>query len=122
MLERLPRGRNGGRKPIVPNRKPTQANIQVPLEELQAFKAVALTAAERNQLVCQWMRAYTIAGGESDRLLAQSPTIGKVLNYLEATNAPDELIDEVFTLIVRHTYDELKIDKGIAKIGDSFII
>jgi hypothetical protein len=122
MTKPIPRGRNGGRKPLDLNRKLTQANIQVPLEELEAFKALAPTAAERNQLVCQWMRAYTIAGGESDRLFAQSPTIGKVLGYLEATDAPDELIDEVFTLIVRHTYDEIQINKGIAKVGDSFIV
>lgn len=122
MLKRLPRGRNGGRKPITPNRKPTQANIQVPLEELEAFRAIAPTATERNQLVCQWMRAYTIAGGESDRLFSQSPTIGKILGHLEATNAPDDLIDEVFTLIVRHTFDELQINTEITRIGDSFIV
>lgn len=122
MTKPIPRGRNGGRKPITPNRKPTQANLQVPLEELEAFKTVAPTAAERNQLVTQWMRAYTLLGGESDRLFAQSPTIGKILGYLEATNAPDDLIDEVFNLIVRHTYDEMQIDAGIARIGDSFIV
>lgn len=122
MSKRLPRGRNGGRKATPLNRKPTQANIQVPLEDLEAFKAIASTAAERNQLVTQWMRAYTLSGGESDRLFSQLPTIGKILGHLEATNAPDELIDEVFNLIVRHTYDEMQIDAGIARIGDSFIV
>lgn len=122
MSKRLPRGRNGGRKATPLNRKPTQANIQVPLEDLEAFKAIASTAAERNQLVTQWMRRYTISGGESDCLFSQLPTIGKILGHLEATNAPDDLIDEVFNLIVRHTYDEMQIHAGIARIGDSFII
>lgn len=117
----LPRGRNGGRKSLAPNRKPVQANILVPKEELDAFVTLVQIPADRNRLVASWMRAYSIAGGESDRLFAQSPTIGKVLSHLEATDAPDWLIDEVFDLIVRQAYSEIEIEKGI-KVGDCYIV
>ncbi|WP_293134607.1 hypothetical protein [Microcoleus sp. bin38.metabat.b11b12b14.051] len=54
----LPRGRNGGRKPNVStSRKPTQANILIPAEELDAFWDLMPSATDRNQLISKWVRA-----------------------------------------------------------------
>jgi hypothetical protein len=46
------------------------------------------------------MRAYVVAGGESDRLLAQSPLATELLAYLEATDAPEDLHDRLKSLIL----------------------
>ena len=61
------------------------------------------------------MRAYTIAGGESDRLLAQSPLAAELLAYLEATDAPEHLRDRLESLIVQRDSDEVKIGEGVTK-------
>jgi hypothetical protein len=46
------------------------------------------------------MRAYVVAGGESDRLLAQSPLATELLAHLESTDAPESLRDRLKSLIL----------------------
>jgi hypothetical protein len=100
--KRIPRGRSGGRKPIYSaSSKPTQANLYIPAKELEAFCALVPATADRNRLVAGWMRAYTIAGGESDRLLAQSLALLQAIAYLEGLpESPEELIEKLFSLVV----------------------
>jgi hypothetical protein len=93
--ETTPRGRSGGRKPkYSADTKPIQANFKLPAGELAAFCELVPEPAYRNQLIAQWIRAYTIANGESNRLLAQSPTLAKNIAYLEANDGPQDLIDD----------------------------
>jgi hypothetical protein len=100
--KRIPRGRSGGRKPAyLPNRKPVQTNLYLPAEEFEALVVIVPEAADRNALVSRWVRAYIIAGGESDRLLAQSPALLQAIAYLEGLpESPEELIEKLFSLVV----------------------
>ena len=87
-------------------------------KELEDFKAVGGTAEQ----VINWIRAYPMARGETDRLLAQSPLAAELLTYLEATDAPQELRDRLESVIVARVSDEAKIDQGVVKVGDSYIL
>jgi hypothetical protein len=42
--------------------------------------------------------------------------------YLEATDAPQYLIDELESLMVARDSDEAKIEKGTICVGDSYIL
>lgn len=107
-----PRGRNGGRKRLPPEEKAVQSNIYLPGALNDDLQKLVPLASDRNKLVTRWVRAYLISNGESDRLLAQSPTVAKVLSYLEETEAPQELRDEVESLIVNRDMGELKIERN----------
>lgn len=124
MPKRIARGKSGGRKPVYSERsKPTQANLYLPAGEFEAFCELVPATADRNKLVTQWVRAYTIANGETDRLLAQSPTALKLLAYLDATDAPEELRDELESLIVQRVSDEDKLATGVIKTkGGAYIV
>lgn len=123
MPKRIARGKSGGRKPVYSETtKPTQANLYLPAGELDAFCELVPATADRNKLVTQWVRGYLTANGETDRLLAQSPTALKLLAYLEATDAPEELRDELESLIVQRASDEVKIAEGVVQVGGSFIV
>ena len=98
-----PRGRNGGRVALPPEEKRELAYFYVPRWLLEAFKVLVPVAADRSNLILNWVRAYVVANGESDRLLAQSSVAGEILNYLEATDAPQELIDKLESVIVART-------------------
>ena len=123
MVKRIARGKSGGRKPIHSEKsKPTQANLYLPAGELEDFCELVPATSDRNKLVRQWVRAYTIAGGESDRLLAQSPLSAELLSYLETTDAPEELRDKLESLIMARASDEVKIAEGVIQVGESFLV
>jgi hypothetical protein len=75
-------------------------------------------AADRSNLILSWVRAYTVAGGEGDRLLVQSPLATELLTYLEVTGAPEDLRDRLESLIVQRVSDEAKLEQGV-KVKDS---
>ena len=95
--------------------KPINIDGYVATEIIKGFRKLVPAAADRNKLYTQWMRAYIIAGGETDRLLAQSPLAAKLLTYLEATDAPGELRDQLESLIVQQASDKVKIAAGVIK-------
>lgn len=117
-----PRGRNGGRAALPDDEKREQANFYLPRWLLEAFKVLVPAASDRSNLIVGWVRAYVVAGGESDRLLMQSSVAVEVLGYLEATDAPQELIDKVESAIVARASDEVRITEGVTQVGESFIV
>lgn len=96
--------------------------VSLPRWLLIAFKKLVPRGIDRSKLIIGWVRAYVVAGGESDRLLAQSSVVGDILSYLEATEAPQELIDKLESVIVVRLSDEVKIAEGTVKVGDSYIL
>ena len=115
-------GKGGPRKGSGRPKKPAGATkIQwwvYPTEkELEDFKAVGGTAEQ----VVNWIRAYPMARGETDRLLAQSPLSAELAAYLAATDAPQELQDKLESLMVQREGGELKIGEGVISVGDSYI-
>lgn len=102
--------RKGSGRPTKPaGTKKTQWWVYLTEKELEDFKAVGGTSKQVVDLV----RAYTIARGETDRLLARSSTAVKLVAYLEATNAPEELRKELESLIVPRASDEGKFADGV---------
>jgi hypothetical protein len=99
------RRKNSGRKPMPLNKKPINIDGYVATEVVEGFRGLVPAAADRNRLYTQWMRAYAVAGGETDRLLTQSPLATELLTYLEATDAPEDLRDRLESLIVQRTSD-----------------
>lgn len=106
------RRKNSGRKPLPPNQKPTNIHGYVATEVVKAFRESVPLAAERNKLYTQWMRAYMIADGDRDRLLAQSPLAAELLTYLKATDAPEHLRDWLESLIVQQESGDVKVADG----------
>ena len=117
-----PRGRNGGRVPLPEEEKAETFYVSLPRWLLEAFKKLVPRGIDRSKLIINWVRTYTIAGGESDRLLAQSPLAAELMAYLEATDAPEHLRDRLESLIVQRASDEIKIAEGVVQVGDSLII
>ena len=111
-----------GRKPLPTHQKKEQFNVSLPPGDVIALKILIPSATERNELIKKWVRAYVIFGGESDRLLAQSPLAAELMAYLEATDAPEHLRDRLESLIVQRASDEIKIAEGVVQVGDSLII
>lgn len=117
-----PRGRSGGRNRLPPAEKKQQVIFYIPAWLLEAFLELVPQQVDRNKLVINWLRAYTIANGESDRLVAQSPVAAELAAYLEATDAPQELRDKLESLMVARASDEIKIAEGVTQVGDSLIV
>ncbi|MEG4484827.1 hypothetical protein [Microcoleus sp. D2_18a_B4] len=117
-----PRGKNGGRIPLPEEEKAETLYVSLPRWLLEAFKKLVPRGIDRSKLIINWVRAYAVAGGESDRLLMQSSVAVEVLGYLEATNAPQELIDKVESAIVARVFDDVRIAEGVTQVGDSFIV
>ena len=122
IASKKPRGRNGGRTALPEDEKREQANFYLPRWLLEAFKVLVPAASDRSLLITSWVRTYVIAGGESDRLLEQSSVAGEILNYLEITDAPQELIDKLESVIVTRLSDDVKIAECVSQVGESFII
>ena len=124
--ESKPRGLNGGRKPTVSeDDRKEQANLWLPRWLNRALRELVPVGADRNNLLAGWVRAYVISGGETDRLLAQSPLSLRLLNYLEAIGTPDaeDYAEELLSLIVARESDEAKLVDGVIKLkGDSYIV
>jgi hypothetical protein len=120
--ESKPRGRNGGRRSTVSeDDRKEQANVWLPRWLNKALRDLVPVGADRNNLFAGWTRAYVIANGESDRLLVPSSLTGELLDYLEATGAPLELINKLESVIVVRDSDEVKLEQRV-KVGDSYIM
>lgn len=119
-----PRGRKGGRTRLPEGEKKEIAHIHLPQWLLVAFKKLVPVGRERTNLIVAWVRAYVVANGESDRLLAQSPLSPRLLNYLEAIGTPEaeDLAEELLSLIVVRESDEARLDRAIELKGDSYIV
>ena len=103
----------GGRKPKHENEKTVKATFQINNGDWKYFCALVGESAERHRLIQNWIHIYSIAGGESDHLLAQSPLAVELLNYLEATDGPEELRDKLESLIVARDFGEARIAGGV---------
>lgn len=117
-----PRGRKGGRVALPPEEKRELGYFYLPRWLLEAFKILVPAATDRSNLILSWVRAYVVANGESDRLLAQSSVAGEILSYLETTEAPQELIDKLESAIVVRASDDVKIAEGVVQVGESFVV
>lgn len=91
---------------------------------LEAFKALVPQQRDRNNLAIDWVRAYVVACGESDRLFAQSPILLKAIHWIESQPEPDEaLLGELQSLLVERASDEVKIEDGVTKTkGGAYIV
>jgi hypothetical protein len=83
--------------------------------QLADFEVATGGAEAAKKQIEAWVRAYMIARGETDRLLAQSPLATELLTYLESTDAPGHLRDQVKYLIMQRESDGVKIVNGINK-------
>lgn len=112
--------REGSGRPRFPDtERKIQWWIYLKQSELAAFEAIGGTRKQ----VADWIRCYPMARGETDRLLAQAPITGRLLNFLEGLGTPDSeaLAEELFGLIVNRDSDEIRIIEG-EKAGDSWIV
>lgn len=112
-----------GRKSLPTHQKKEQFNVSLPPGDAIALKILIPSASERNDLIKEWVRAYLVARGKSDRLFAQSPTLLKAIRWIESQPEPDEeLLDELHSLLVTRESDEMKIADGVTQVGDSLIV
>lgn len=115
--------RKGARRPELPkNLKREKQIISFQTGDFADFVAVVGSVEAAKKQIEQWVRAYPMARGQSDRLLAQSPLAAELLAYLEATNAPEELRDELESLIVQRASDENRLADGVVETRDGTYI
>ena len=105
-----------GRPPLRHGRK-TKTNLLIEETAWQQLCRIVPNSTERNNLATKWTRAY-ISDPDCDRLLSQAPLANKLLNYLEATNAPQELIEELESLLSARASDEVRIEARGTEIKD----
>lgn len=102
--------RKGARRPKIDKKlKRMKYIVSLRAGQIADFEAVTGGAEAAKKQIENWVRAYTIARGETNRFLAQSSTVSKLMAYLEATNAPDGLRKELESFIVQRASDEDKI-------------
>jgi len=109
------RRKGAGTKPKPEQDKKVQTNLHVSLWIWDIFLALVPKSGDRSLLIEKWIRAYVISG-ESDRLLSESPLAIEILNYLEANDAPEELVKELESLLVARASDEVRIESGVVEI------
>lgn len=115
--------RKGARRPELPKRlKREKQIISFQAGDFAYFVAVMGSVEAAKKQIEQWVRAYPMARGETDRLLAQSPLAAELLIYLELTDAPEHLRDRLESLIVQRVSDEVKIADGVIKTKDGAYI
>ena len=114
------RRKGSGRKRKPDGQKKIQWWVYLREEEVEKFGAAGGTREQ----VAGWVRAYPMARGETDRLLAQSPLVAKLLTYLEAQNTPkaEELAEKLLTLVVMRELDDLRIEGAIELPGGAYIV
>lgn len=107
-----------GRPPLRHGRK-TKTNLLIEETAWQQLCRIVPNSTERNNLATKWTRAYisdpdcdTANATLRERLLSQAPLAIKLLNHLEATNAPEELIEELESLLIARASDEVRIESG----------
>lgn len=105
--------RKGARRPKLDEKlKRVKYIVSLQAGQVADFEAAAGGTKAAKKQIEAWVCTYTIARGKTDRLIAQSPIALKLLAYLKATNAPDELRKELELLIVQRASDEVKIADG----------
>jgi len=115
--------REGARRPELPKKlKREKQIISFQAGDFAYFVAVMGSVEAAKKQIEDWVRAYPIARGETDRLLAQSPLATELLTYLEATDAPEHLRDRLESLIMQRASDEVKIADGVTQVGESSVV
>lgn len=102
--------RKGARRPKLDEKlKRIKYIVSLQAGQVADFEAATGGAKAAKKQIEAWVHSYMIARGKTDRLLGQSLSNFKLLAYLEATNAPDELRKELEALIVQRASDEVKL-------------
>ncbi len=116
--------RKGARRPKLDEKlKRVKYIISLQAGRIADFETATGDAETAKKQIEAWVCAYTVASNETDRLLAASPTAIKLLRYLKATNAPDELREELESLIVQQVSDKVNIGDGVIKTqSGAFVI
>jgi hypothetical protein len=117
--------RKGARRPELPKRlKREKQIISFQAGDFAYFVAVMGSIEAAKKQIEQWVRAYPMARGETDRLLAQSPIAAELLNYLEAQNTPEaeSLAEKLQSLVVTRELDELRDDGAIELSSGAYIV
>jgi len=91
------RREGSGRRKKPDGEKKIQWWVYLREDEIEKFGAAGGTREQ----VANWVRAYPMVRSETDRLLDQPPTTVKLMAHLEATNEPQELIDELKSLMTK---------------------
>lgn len=108
--------RKGARRPKIDGKlKRVKYIVSLQASQVADFEAATGSAKAAKKQIETWVHSYTIARGKTDRLLAQSINTFKLIAYLEATNAPDELRKELELLIVQQASDEVKLVDEVIK-------
>ena len=117
--------RKGARRPELPKRlKREKQIISFQAGDFAYFVAVMGSVVAAKKQIEQWVRAYPMARGETDRLLAQSPLAAELLTYLETQNTPEaeSLAEKLQGLVVNRELDELRAEGAIELPGGSYIV
>ena len=85
-------------RPALKRGKKTKTNLLIEEEVWHTFCNLFPEATDRNNLVTRLLRSH-IANPDCDRLLSESPLAIEILNYLEANDAPEELVKELENLL-----------------------
>jgi hypothetical protein len=102
--------RKGARRPELPKRlKREKQVISFQAGDFADFVAAMGSLVTAKKQIEQWVRAYPITCGETDHLLTQPLLAAELLTYLEATDAPGHLQDQLKLLIVQRKSDEVKV-------------
>lgn len=109
--------KGAGNKPKPSQERKIQTNLCVQMWVWDIFVRLILKSRDRSILVEKWIRAYAISK-DSDLLLSQAPLAIKLLNHLEATKAPEELIEELKSLLVARASDEVRMESGAGATRD----
>lgn len=119
--------REGARRPELPKRlKREKQTISFQVGDFAYFVAVMGSVGAAKKQIEDWVRAYPMARGETDRLLTQSPLASEILSYLETQEdsaKAQELADKLQLLIVNRELDELRAEGAIAQLpGGAYIV
>ncbi len=117
--------RKGARRPELPKRlKREKQVISFQAGDFAYFVAVMGSVEAAKKQIEQWVRAYPMACGETDRLLAQSPLAAELLTYLEMQSTPEaeSLADKLQSLVVVRELDELRVEGAIELPGGAYIV
>jgi hypothetical protein len=111
--------RRGAGRPEIPQRlKREKQVISFQAGEFADFVATVGSISTAKKQIEQWVQAYPMVRGETDRLLAQSPLAVELLAYLEVTDAPEHLRAWLESLIVQRISNEVRVAEGTVKTKD----
>jgi hypothetical protein len=116
--------REGARRPKLPNIVKREKHvISFQAGEFAYFVVVMGSVEAAKKQIEQWVRAYPMARGETDHLLAQSPLAAELLTYLEAQSTPESknLAEKLQSLVVVRELNELRAEGVIELPGGAYI-